>query len=263
MFLLFLDESGDHNLNPKKVDPSYPVFVLSGCIFREDYYESRFALEFNKLKRGFFGTDEIILHTLEMTRPHKSATKAFMKLVDKDFRIKFYTALNNLIAKSEFTIVSCVIKKVKHLEMYGLSAMDPYLLSFDNLLNRLIFEIPPGQKGQILAERRNDILDNQLELAWLNTKINGTEFAQPSEVKRKVKGLDLIEKQMNVPGLQLADLVASPIGRKVLGKKRRLGHEVDFEVLRNKFRQKDGKVLGYGLSILPKGGGPHSQSPAS
>ena len=37
MKIMFLDESGDHSLD--KIDKSYPMFVLAGCIFDQEYYE--------------------------------------------------------------------------------------------------------------------------------------------------------------------------------------------------------------------------------
>ena len=69
MKILFLDESGDHNLDPQKVDASYPVFVLAGCIFNDAYYAEKVVPSFNKLKEDFFGSADIIFHTAEMIRP--------------------------------------------------------------------------------------------------------------------------------------------------------------------------------------------------
>ncbi len=37
-YYLFLDESGDHGL--RRVDPSFPVFVLSGIICSDDSYKT-------------------------------------------------------------------------------------------------------------------------------------------------------------------------------------------------------------------------------
>lgn len=51
------------------------------------------------------------------------------------------------------------------------------------------------------------------------------------------------------PVFVLADLVVSPIGRHILGKNRKK----DFEIIEQKFRKdKDGKVGGYGLVVLPR-----------
>lgn len=168
--VIFIDESGDHNLDPQKVDPSYPIFVLCGCIFDEKYYEKEVVKKFNQLKKDFFESEDLILHTLEMTRPTKAKDKRFLELNNADFRKKFYEHLNNFLSDINFILVACVIKKQAHLEKYGVSTLDPYLLSFDDLLNVFVLEMPKNKQGKIVAERRNSILDNQLELAWLNSK---------------------------------------------------------------------------------------------
>lgn len=241
---MFVDESGDHNLAPEKVQSTYPLFVLAGCIFEESYYKDTVIPKFNEFKKEFFGNDDIILHTLELTRPHRSKDKRYLKLRNADFRIKFYTALNKLISEFEFVLVACAIKKVEHVTKSGLEALDPYLLSFDDLLNELVDHLKPDQKGKIIAEKRNDNLDNQLQLAWLNLKINGTNVVKPAEIKDRIDDMQLIPKSYNEAGLQLADLVASPIGRHILKIVRKPGHEVDFEVLKEK--------LATDLTIIPK-----------
>ena len=38
-FIMYVDESGDHSLS--SIDPEYPLFVLSFCIFRKDEYVQR------------------------------------------------------------------------------------------------------------------------------------------------------------------------------------------------------------------------------
>lgn len=253
MKIMFLDESGDHNLDPKKVDASYPLFVLAGCIFDDKYYAEKVVPSFSRLKEDFFDGADIVFHTAEMIRPIKSKEKRFLKLINKDFRMNFYTALNELLNKTDFLITACVIKKQAHLDAYGISAIDPYLLSFDNLLNRFIFQIKPFEQGTIIAEKRNSILDNQLEIAWLNAKVSGTKFVKGSEIKEKIDNLKMFPKSKNEIGLQIADLVASPIGRKVLKTKLKPGHEIDSDVLKKKFISKNGEIINYGLTIFPKG----------
>ena len=251
MRLMFIDESGDHNLDPKKIDTTYPVFVLAGCVFDEDYYNGTFVPAFNAFKKTLFGGDDICLHTLEMSRPEKSKNKRFLLFRDKHFRAKFYRELNKLIENTEVTLISCAIQKSKYVEKYGLSALDPYLLSFDNLVNRLIYDLKKD-KGKIFAEKRFDNLDQQLEIAWLNIKVSGTDKVKPAEIKDRIENLQLINKRANDAGLQLADLVANPIGRHVLKMKAKPdGNEINFSVIKSKFRNKNGIILKYGLTILP------------
>lgn len=50
--MMFLDESGDHSL--VKIDSSYPMFVLAGCIFDFDYYTDFVEPKARKLKEKYF-----------------------------------------------------------------------------------------------------------------------------------------------------------------------------------------------------------------
>lgn len=243
MKLLFLDESGDHNL--EKIDRQYPLFVLSGVVFDNDYYRKIAKQAIRRFKKKLFGTDKIILHTADITRNKDG----FEKLKELKFRQKFYQELNSLMKGLDFTIVACAIKKDKHLAKYGLAAIDPYMLSLDFIVERFIFMLSTQrEKGTIIAESRNALLDNQLELAFLNLKIQGTKFLGPSRIKERIRELKIIPKVRNEAGLQMTDLVATPIGRFVLGKE----IKEDFRIIEKKFRKdKNGKYLHYGLKIFP------------
>jgi len=61
--------------------------------------------------------------------------------------------------------------------------------------------------------------------------------------------LNLRAKKNNIAGLQLADLVVSPIGRHILGKP----DKEDWRIVEEKFRRSpQGKIDGFGLVVLPK-----------
>lgn len=80
MKILFLDESGDHNLSI--IDPQYPVFVLGGVIVDQHYAESEMAERVAEFKRRVFGRDDIVLHTAEIVRNQGP----FAGLIDRAFR---------------------------------------------------------------------------------------------------------------------------------------------------------------------------------
>ena len=52
MKVLFLDESGDHNL--AVIDPSYPLFVLGGVIVDQRYAEGPLEGVLRDFKRRLF-----------------------------------------------------------------------------------------------------------------------------------------------------------------------------------------------------------------
>ena len=193
-----------------------------------------------------FGTTDIILHTADITRNRNG----FESMQDIEFRNRFYKGLNDLMRNSAYLVVACVIRKEEHLSRYGVAALDPYLLSLDILVERFCFDIGPvNNGGVIVAERRGPTLDCGLELAWLNLKIQGTRYFQANTIDDRILALNLRAKRDNIPGLQLADLVVSPIGRHILGKQDR----EDWQIVNEKFRRSRlGQVDGYGLVTLPK-----------
>lgn len=244
MKILFLDESGDHNLSV--VDPQYPVFVLAGVMVEQGYAEGALTESIDRFKRELFGRTDIVLHTSDMIRNRNG----FEALQDPAFRSRFYIALNALMRNLHYTVVACAIRKDNHLARYGVAALDPYMLSLDILVERFCFEIGRAQGGGVIvAEKRGSTLDRQLELAWLNLKIQGTRYVPASDVDERIVGLNLRPKAANIAGLQLADLVASPIGRHVLDKPR----QPDWTIVESKLRRdRAGRTAGYGLVVLPR-----------
>lgn len=243
MKIFFLDESGDHNLS--KIDDQYPVFVLGGVIVDRDYLDEM-NQKMDAFKLEFFGSTEIILHTADITRNKNG----FERLKETEFREKFYTQLNCLIEELDFQVVACVIKKKEHMAKYDFAAIDPYMLGLNVLMERFYMEIKTHEKkGLVLAEKRDRTLDHELELSWLELKIKGTRFLKGAEIEERISNLLLKDKKENLNGLQLADLVVSPIGRHVMGKPTKK----DFEIIEKKFRKdKNGKVGGHRLVVLPK-----------
>ena len=251
MKLLFIDESGDHSLS--KIDRSYPIFVLSGVIIDQQVHDKQLTKELNTLKQNLFGTTDIVLHSKEMTHPQSATNQLYRQFMDADFRKKFYRAFEQLLIGSDFSLVACAIMKNKHFAKYGLEAKDPYLLSFDNLLNRLVFDLDDSQKGKIIAESRNGILDNQLEIAYLSTRLEGTNKVQPAEINLKLeRSIEFRQKSDNIAGLQIADMVASPIARYLLDKMERSGHQVSYQSIFKKVRNINGRWENIGITILPQ-----------
>jgi len=246
MLALFIDESGDHSLD--RIDPQYPIFVLGGCIVDLDYHDSQMTIDLSLYKRDLFGRDDFIIHTADIVRRRG----IFRSLTDKAFREKFYKETNELMALLEYKVVACAIKKEDHLRRYGLAAVDPYLLSLKILVERFVYEIkqnPIIAKGIIVAESRDETLDNQLRLAWMELRTTGTEYVSASEVRQFVSDLNIRVKAQDIAGLQIADLIVSPIGRHIIGK----SPKADWGIIQQKLRKGvHGGYMGFGLVVLPK-----------
>jgi len=176
---------------------------------------------------------------------------AFAALKDVVLRRRFYAALNDVMREPDYKVVACAIKKDAHVAAYGLAALDPYMLSMSVLVERFCFEIADSgdSRGRIVAERRGRGFDAALRLAWAALEVGGTAYLPPSVIEQRITGLHLRDKKSRIAGLELADLVVSPIGRFIAG----LPPREDFEIVREKLRRRDGEYMGAGLVVLPKG----------
>ncbi|MFH1283615.1 MAG: DUF3800 domain-containing protein [bacterium] len=244
MYILFLDESGDHNLTV--VDKDYPLFVLAGCIM-DDGQVNDLTFKMDRFKQEVFGNKKIILHYADFVR----SVGKFEKMKEKSFREKFYDRLSQIINTANVGLVACIIDKKRHIEKYGMLAMDPYILSLEILVERYVMFLKiTREKGIIVVESRGHQLDNELELAFLNLKINGTRFLRPVEIKETIQSFIFKKKEENVAGLQLVDVMVTPIGRRYLNK---VNYYIQYDAIKKKFRKSScGKYAGYGLVILPR-----------
>lgn len=109
--------------------------------------------------------------------------------------------------------MACAIRKDELLARYGMAALDPYMLSLHILVERFCYEIGEVESGWILAECRNSVLDQELNLAWEHLKLSGTSYVPAHKIRARIDTLSFCPKHENIAALQIADLVVSPIGR--------------------------------------------------
>ena len=244
---LFLDESGDHDLT--SIDAAYPVFVLGGVIVQDDASLALIGAAVRSFKTDFLGDDRLILHTADITRNRKG----FERLADVRERARFHAGLNRLMAGLPFSIVACAIRKPELLRRYGALAVDPYLLSLGLVVERFCFALGGGgATGRMLVEQRNERLDRELRVAWDLLRLHGTRYVRPDAIARRIPTLEFRSKNDGEVGLELADLVVTPLGRWVAG----MPDKPDLEVVRAKLRTRpNGSWEGAGLVVLPKESG--------
>lgn len=240
-YIVYADESGDHGLG--KIDPGFPVFVLACCIFRKNAYINRLVPALHGFKFRHFGHDGVILHEREIRKD----TGAFAFLKDAEAKEQFLDELTGIIADMPFRAIAAVIDKRRLHERYG-DGHNPYHLSLRFCLERLFFLLKAegqlGHRTHITFEARGREEDRALELEFRRICDGDNYFA-----KRLPFEIVVAEKKVNCAGLQLADLVARPIGMSIL---RPDQANRATEVIRSKFyRAPDGRIDGWGLKCFP------------
>lgn len=251
-FVVYVDESGDHGM--QSVDPNYPLFVLAFCVFYKGHYTEKVVPALQKFKFNHFGHDIVVLHETEI----RKEIGAF-RFSNRRQKEEFLEELTSIIDASNFILISCVIDKIG-LRRQATTAGNPYHLALGFCLETL-YELLQEKKQDdrtthVVVECRGRKEDNELELEF-------RRICDGANRMNKNLPFDIIfaDKKTNSAGLQLADLVARPIGLSILrpGQANRA-----FDVLKRKFFCSGGRAAvgngfeNWGLKTYPT---PESEKP--
>ncbi|WP_445681367.1 DUF3800 domain-containing protein [Radicibacter daui] len=243
-YIVFIDESGDHGL--MSIDPEFPLFVLVFVIVEKAAYLQRVVPAMKALKFDFWGHDTVVLHAHEIRKPRGD----FSFLQIRERREKFLAALNGLVAGMPITIVAAAIDKLQLAQRYK-SPFNPYHVALGLCMERTNrFLRAHGQEGRLthlIAEARGEREDAELELEF--RRVMDGQGLLPYRTDGTPFEMRITSKKINSEGLQLADLVAHPIGRHILKPDQ---PNRAFEILRSKFlTNAEGEFAGWGLKIFP------------
>jgi len=158
---------------------------------------------------------------------------------------RFIAGLNDLIQGAPFTIVSTVVDKRQLKDRY-LTPRNPYNLSLLFCLERASrFLKERGQAARLthlVVEARGRKEDAELELEFRRIM---DRFQPNGDANFDIQFAD---KRANSVGLQIADLVAHPIGRHYINPNQQ---NRSYEILKNKFYRYP-NFQSMGLKIFPK-----------
>jgi len=251
-FIVYVDESGDHGM--QTIDQNYPVFVLAFCVFYKGHYCEKVVPSLERFKFNHFGHDHVVLHEHEI----RKETGSF-KFQNRKSKNEFIGKLTSIIEASNFILITSVIDKLR-LRGKGEQVSNPYHLALGFCLETLYEFLQEKNQDDtlthVVVECRGPKEDKDLELEFRRICDGANRMGRslPFEIV-------FADKKANSPGLQLADLVARPIGLHVLRPEQT---NRAFEVLTKKFfcsggRENAGEGFeSWGLKIHPA---PESERP--
>ena len=245
-YVVYVDESGDHSL--ASINPEFPVFVLALCVIHKRHYAEKIIPAVEKLKFNYFGHDSVVLHEHDIRK--QKGDFAFLSHLPT--RIEFVRQLSTIMDVSNFILIACVVDKARMSKSEGAST-NPYHIALDICLESLRgFLVEKKQdhlQTHVVVECRGKKEDRELELEFRRIcDGNNPGFRQlPFDVV-------FADKKTNLAGLQLADLVARPVGLNYI---RPAQANQAFDMLKRKFYCDGGRAhvgSGYenvGLMIYP------------
>lgn len=252
-YIVYVDESGDHNL--QNIDEKYPLFVLAFCIFHKRHYGEVIVPALEKFKFNYFGHDQIVLHEHEI-RKEKGVFNIFRS---RDEKHQFLDQLTAIIDYSNFILISCTINK-RELKKDFEASSNPYHIALDVCMEALYEFLQEKnqheKKIHVVVECRGKKEDAELELEFRRVCDGNNHLGIPLPFE-----ITFSDKRAMSSGLQLADLVARPIGLNLLRPEQ---ENRAFDVLKKKFYCKGGRKnvgVGYegvGMKVYPT---PESEKP--
>ena len=240
-YIVYVDESGDRSLD--SMNKHYPVFVLAFCVFHKEQYVTQASPEIQRLKFKYFGHDMVVLHEHDL----RKETGPFKIMFDQMLREQFTSDLTQIIATTDFSVIATYVRKDEYRKKHG-SSHNLYDVAVRSCLKRLHqFLLPLGQTEKlthVVFEARGKQEDKDLELEFRRICDQETPLGVPMPFD-----IQIAHKQINSCGLQFADLIARPIGRKQLKPEQA---NRAFDVLAKKFfRGEEGQHNEWGLKCFP------------
>jgi hypothetical protein len=259
-YRLYLDETGTHQLPRHPHGDQDRYLGLLGAIINRETYHAKFCLGIHTVKRRTFGFDPdtpIVLHREDIMQ----RKGLFGVLADEAVRRKFNADLVGLYGTQDYALICVVLDKAAHSARYGRRAYRPYNYCFTLMAERFCYFLNRhSAAGEIVAESRGNREDAELMEAWNKFYAKGSWYAGTDTIHQCMTSEALIfrKKHQNIPGLQLADLLAYDATREVLienGRKRDESAGMYPHVKRAiepKWDrcQKTGKVVGFGRVLV-------------
>jgi hypothetical protein len=207
------------------------------------------ALESFKFKH--FGHDVVVLHETDIRKERGS-----FRFSSRPHKEAFLDELTGIIETNNFILIASIIDKARLRER----SENPYHLALGFCLETLYEFVQEKHQDDlpthVVVECRGKKEDAELELEFRRVCAGENKFGKPLPFE-----VVFADKKTNSTGLQLADLVARPIGLSVVRPEQA---NRAFEVLKRKFFCSGGRknvgvgFEGWGLKIHPA---PESERP--
>jgi hypothetical protein len=257
-YRLYIDESGTHKYS-NSTDIKERYLCLLGVIISSEHNQNFISPKWEELRNIFTQDADFppVFHYVDVV----SGNNGFGKLSEQNTRETFNQKYLELLKDGEYTICCVVLDKKTHIETYNTSAMHPYHYCLNVLLERYVrFLSSKNASGDVLAEARGKKEDNLLRSEFERFYEHGTSFLEADIVKKRLTShkLKLKTKEAKIAGLEIADMLATPMKYLTLKKYKKIDALSDnftktvLDTVFSKVRKSPftGSTQGYGIKLI-------------
>jgi len=258
-YRIYVDEVGNSDQGSSH-NPNQRYLSLSGVILELGYVDEVVYPEIENLKRKYFRShpdDPIIFHRKELV----NKLAPFRSLRDPAVESAFNIELLNRLQTWQYIVITVVIDKLQHTEMYTTWRYDPYHYCLKILIERYVRWLQFHRAvGDVMAESRQGKEDLRLKRSFERVYEEGSEWVTPALIHEHLtsRQLKVKSKANNIAGLQLADIVAHPSYKVALARRNNeaipdnFGAQISQILLAGKYyRSPSGRIDGWGIKWLP------------
>lgn len=209
-FYLFLDES--------KPNTNFKNFTLGGVVIEKGIYENFVKTKIRDIKIDCFGSEEIILHEIDIRKKCGE-----FKNINYETQKKFFDQMKAFFLEMKFMCLAVSINIEELDNLYNIdSRNDIYYIALQLLLeNYAHFLVNNNGTGSIYLESTDQSSDSKLQNLYFSLLASGTLFLKKEFLQERLKTINFGIKTDNNTGLQIADLVPNALARDALGKKQK------------------------------------------
>ena len=210
-YYLFLDES--------KPNTNFQNFTLGGIAVEKTVYETVVKPMVNKIKKECFGSEQVILHEIEIRKKQGDFSG-----ITKEQQEIFFGKLKELFLENDILSVLAVSVNIDELnKLYRIEDRnDIYYISLQLLMENFAqFLSAHDGVGTVYLETTDAVNNAKLQNLFHLLKATGTLFVKKEALQTRLCTINFAIKSENVIGLQLADFVPNPLARQALGMKQK------------------------------------------
>ena len=259
MYRLYVDEVGTSDLGSVNTD-NERYLSLTGIAMPTEEARDVLAPLFASIKADIFQHDHdvpIILHRRKIV----TRSGSFGVLNNDELRTQFDERIFAAMENCNYTVITALIDKKAMLAKEAWVKKEPYHYLMEVLVEKYVQFLERKQScGDIMPEGRMGKQDQRLQDAFIRVMSAGTYYVPRARMRAKIpsSNLKFRYKRDNVPGLQLADLLAHPSHMTIREMMGQAVHPGDFcqrvkGLLKvHKYdRSPTGRIIGYGMKWLP------------
>lgn len=202
-YVMYLDESG---IADRK---NTGTFTLVGCIIRKKDIKKIDEM-LKTFKMECFANENLILHLMDIrTRRNNFAPRNITKGQIQYFNENVHDFLKNI----EFMIISTTVDK-KRLNEYYKTPKDEYSIAFSHIMKSVYHFLSNDMIEQldIYFESREETLNFKVQKSFFESYYSGGVHLDVLLKERdKIKRFVFKDKNENIAGLQIVDLICGPI----------------------------------------------------